>query len=196
MELRHIPEYAGYVAGDDGSIWTLWRFGGRIAGWLLTPWPQRRLRPQSGTGGHLRVTLAINGVRTHQYGHALVLFAFVGPRPFPGAECRHANDTPTDNRPENLSWGTKRQNSQDRTDRGRVPKGTQNGKSKLTPRQVLAIVRSPLSCRAAAKRYGVKHAAIQSVRCGRTWSHLTGIQRNGSIDPITTARPDRSEAGA
>jgi hypothetical protein len=45
--------------------------------------------------------------------HGLVLNAFVGPKP-EGLEARHLNDNPKDNRwPENLVWGTHKQNVAD-----------------------------------------------------------------------------------
>lgn len=44
-----------------------------------------------------------------QYVHQLVATAFIGPRPA-GQETRHLNDVNTDNRPENLRYGTRREN--------------------------------------------------------------------------------------
>lgn len=44
--------------------------------------------------------------------HVLVLEAFVGPRPPDHLAC-HRNGDPTDNRPENLYWGTCSDNMQD-----------------------------------------------------------------------------------
>lgn len=42
--------------------------------------------------------------------HRLVARAFHGEAPSPQAVVLHLNDDPTDNRPENLSWGTQREN--------------------------------------------------------------------------------------
>ena len=42
--------------------------------------------------------------------HILVCEAFHGPKPFYNAIVLHGNEEPTDNRPENLSWGTRKQN--------------------------------------------------------------------------------------
>lgn len=50
--------------------------------------------------------------------HVLVAEAFVGPRP-PGLWALHKNDLPSDNRPENLYWGTQVQNAQDALRNGR-----------------------------------------------------------------------------
>lgn len=52
-------------------------------------------------------------------GHALVLTAFVGPRPA-GMEACHANDVPDDNRLQNLRWDTPEAN---RADKARLATG-------------------------------------------------------------------------
>lgn len=49
--------------------------------------------------------------------HHAVLEAFTGPRP-PGLVCRHLNDNPSDNRLENLMWGTASENMADRIRNG------------------------------------------------------------------------------
>lgn len=58
---------------------------------------------------YLNVALRLAGKSYHVQVHHLVLEAFVGPRP-PGLECLHANDIGTDNRVENLRWGTGSEN--------------------------------------------------------------------------------------
>ncbi|MCV7358519.1 NUMOD4 motif-containing HNH endonuclease [Mycolicibacterium fluoranthenivorans] len=54
------------------------------------------------------------------YVHAMVLEAFIGPRPS-GAVTRHINDDPRDNRLENLTWGTHSENALDRVANGNDP---------------------------------------------------------------------------
>lgn len=95
-----IPEAPGYSATADGQIWSCKRKVPRA----LTP----ALMPT----GHLRVCLSLPGGQQCHYVHRLVLQAFVGPCP-DGLECRHLNGDPTDNRVENLAWGTPSENRQD-----------------------------------------------------------------------------------
>lgn len=63
--------------------------------------------------GHLVVQPRKDKRMYHKFVHRLVLEAFVGPCPA-GMECRHLNGNPSDNRLENLAWGTKRENGYDR----------------------------------------------------------------------------------
>jgi hypothetical protein len=64
--------------------------------------------------GHLQVGLGADGAKVRKFTvHSLVLLAFVGPRPF-GAQGRHLDDDPANNRLDNLAWGTPKDNAADR----------------------------------------------------------------------------------
>jgi hypothetical protein len=63
--------------------------------------------------GYKHLALNIGGVKKNFYVHLLVCEAFHGPRPSPLHEARHLNGIATDNRAENLAWGTKKENAQD-----------------------------------------------------------------------------------
>lgn len=69
----------------------------------------RVLKPGRLGSAHLHVVLEGGVDRTV---HSLVLDSFVGPCP-PGMMARHLNDDPSDNRLENLCWGTRSENSHD-----------------------------------------------------------------------------------
>lgn len=73
----------------------------------------RILRTVSSKTGHL--TLALCG--STKLVHALVAEAFIGPRPT-GLDICHGNGVPTDNRPENLRYGTRSENQFDRVTHG------------------------------------------------------------------------------
>ena len=68
--------------------------------------------------GHLYVRLHKEKKGKDWYVHTLVLTAFVGPRP-EGMECLHRDGDPTNNRVENLRWGTRSQNRLDTVKHGR-----------------------------------------------------------------------------
>ena len=100
---RPVVGYGGYYeVSDRGQIRSLHTPARRI----LKP---GTLKPS----GHLHVDLWVNGTGTTKLVHHLVLEAFDKPRP-PGAECRHLNGNPADNRwPQNLVWGTHSENQRD-----------------------------------------------------------------------------------
>jgi hypothetical protein len=74
----------------------------------------------------------------------LVLITFVGPRPV-NQECRHLNGDRSDNRSDNLAWGTKKENHADAIRHGTHTSlhqdGVDNPCSKLTVEQIKDIRR-------------------------------------------------------
>jgi hypothetical protein len=107
--VRHVPGWPGYYATADGQILSV-RRGGR--GVLLRPSVHHRT-------GHLRVKLAAGGgvPRQDHYVHRLVMLAWHGPPPpeiaSAGALVLHTDNDPTNNRPDNLTWGTVAENGGD-----------------------------------------------------------------------------------
>lgn len=108
VEYREIQGFPGYRVGNDGSVWSCLRscIKGRI---ITDQW--RRQKPGASkkrTAGrrYLYVNLATGQRKYKTFRiHRLVLQAFVGPCP-EGMEARHLNGDPSDNRLENLCWGT------------------------------------------------------------------------------------------
>lgn len=78
----------------------------------------RELRPHSLPSGHKVVGLWRNNKRHQKYVHRLVLEVFGEPCP-EGMECLHANGDPSDNRVENLRWGSRSENMLDEVVAGR-----------------------------------------------------------------------------
>lgn len=90
---------------------------GVVIGKSGRPLKPRKMQPsRNGNLAYLMVALydgtGMQG-RSDRYVHHLVLETFVGPRP-EGMEARHLNGDYSDNRLQNLAWGTKAQNMQDR----------------------------------------------------------------------------------
>lgn len=110
VEFRFIPGWPGYAVGDDGTVWSCKRPAGRV--WK-TDGCWKQLKPHTTPKGYRSVNLCNCGESRIVFVHVLVLELFVGPCPR-GMQCRHFPDQDkSNNRRENLSWGTPSQNVMD-----------------------------------------------------------------------------------
>jgi hypothetical protein len=127
------------------------------------------------SGGYLGLLLSKNGVSTRRTVHSLVAEAFIGPRP-EGMEVRHGSANRTDNRAENLCYGTRADNAADKLRDGSHVSGERHYSAKLTSEQV-AHVRQQLenaprgTAARLAKELGVNRATIGSIKRGKTWAN-------------------------
>ena len=81
----------------------------------------RTLKPGVASNGYDTVNLGVHEAsipRRNYTIHRLVCEAFHGAMPFQGAVARHLNDVRGDNRAENLSWGSSKDNYQDAINNG------------------------------------------------------------------------------
>lgn len=101
--MRDIPGYPGYLATDEGHIYSK-RTG------------QLKQVKASMHKGYLHVNVK-HGVgrstKVKRPVHQLVLLAHVGPRPSDHHDSRHLNGDGLDNRSINLAWGTRAENVAD-----------------------------------------------------------------------------------
>lgn len=106
---RPVVGYDGiYEVSSLGRVRSLPRIsasGNRLQGRMLKRVPTPK--------GYEIVTLTKNGCQKVRSVHTLVLEAFVGPRPSGHVAC-HYDDVPTNNRVDNLRWGTYEDNAADR----------------------------------------------------------------------------------
>jgi hypothetical protein len=113
---RGVVGYEGlYQVSDLGRVRSLDRWVKRRTnngGWWRQFIPGKVLKSESPRCVYLGVTLRKNGSTKWFRIHRLVLGAFVGPCP-EGMEGRHLDDCPTNNRLDNLAWGTRRENMAD-----------------------------------------------------------------------------------
>ena len=161
---KPIPGYEGlYEVSDQGrvrSLDALIECYGPVKGRYTSLRKGKLLRPGRMPSGHVSVAI---GRRNSLCVHTLVLLAFVGPAP-KGYECRHLNGNPSDNRLENLCWGTRSENIKDKT---------LHGLSKLKPQDVLSI-KSALQNNyrglqaELARQFNVKQCTINDIKKGRT----------------------------
>lgn len=117
--------------------------------------------------------------RGKNFVHALVLSAFVGPRPN-GFVCNHIDCNPENNWVENLEWVTQSKNVRYAYGLGRrnligLP-GAKNPNSKLKPREVWLIKKllasKKIKQKQIAKMFKVTPEAISLINCGINWKHI------------------------
>jgi hypothetical protein len=132
MEIwKDIPGYERcYQVSNEGRVRSLDRAITQMSRWgaLYTKFVDGvDLRPGRMPAGHMSVSLGRNN---SQCVHKLVLLAFVGPAP-EGQECLHKNGDSSDNRLENLRWGTRSDNIRDAVRHG----------TWMTPARVAALAK-------------------------------------------------------
>lgn len=108
-----------YMVSDQGRVKALARVLPH-AHCSTKTYPERIMKPvKAGKAGHLTVGLAIGGRSRRRYVHRLVLEAFIGP-PLDGKpHGLHRDDDNTNNRLDNLYWGSPSDNMHDRVRNGR-----------------------------------------------------------------------------
>lgn len=122
----------------------------------------RVLRPGRCKSGHRNVVL---GRGNNRLVHRLVAEAFCGPCPV-GLEVRHLNGDPADNRAENLAYGTRAENSQDKSFHKRSVQYI------LSIPQVHEIRASRENTTTLAARYKVSLSTIYAVLSRQNWGYV------------------------
>jgi hypothetical protein len=139
-----IPRLPDHEIGDAGHVRRLRQSGNWIAGKVL--------RAHLAGKGYL--TVAIRGKKYAV--HRLVCEAFNGPPPFEGAMVRHLNDQKQDNRPENLAWGTMKDNAADARRNGKMARPV----LRFSRDEAARLRAEGLTYRQVAERLGVTHVAV------------------------------------
>jgi hypothetical protein len=161
VEYRPTAGNADYRVGDDGSIWT-----GKRGGW-------RRMKPTLKDGYH-QVSIRNGNTSRSSYVHRLIMEAFRGPCP-DGMEVRHGDGNRTNNCLANLSYGTPKQNAEDRDKHGTTIRGSIQHSAKVTEADVTEMRRlhaEGMTCPGIALRWGLDRGTAHRIVTGRTWKHL------------------------
>lgn len=186
---RYLPGMPGYCVGSDGSVWSRrGRHGRRL---LSSHWT--RLVVQVGSDGYPCVGLRVNGLRRIFRVHALVLTAFIGPRPDGYEGCHFPDRSPLNCNLWNLRWGTRESNIEDQITHGtrsRIPKKRRSDPAKTEARRQLcgSVYARKLDARRVtamksllragekqvdvAAQFEVSGNVVSLINSGRIWAHV------------------------
>jgi hypothetical protein len=166
--LRPVPGFPGYFVTENGDVYSV--RDNRKPGDKPT-----KMMPTPDRQGYGIVTLRVNGRQFTKKVCQLVAIAFHGPRPDPKSELRHLDGDNSNNRPDNLAWGTHAENVADRDRHGRTLVGSRGTQAVLNEEKVAVIKVRLLSgdtVAAIARDYGVARSTIRWIARGRTWKHV------------------------
>ncbi len=161
--LTQIPGFPRYYINLKGQVWSDKR--------------KKFLYVGKHPDGYNVVTLFNNG-RPHDCIIARLLLTTFVRLPLPGELARHLNDHNTDNRLENLAWGTYKQNFADM-----VRNGHDNflGNPKLFVLDIISIYSLYAKGFAQvkiAKLYNIKSPQISTILSGKSWKQVYTVWNN------------------
>lgn len=165
---KTIPDAEGYEASNLGRIrsWLKWKRDPKVP---------RILKPAPDKHGVLQVVLMRDKKGKTEAVCRLVLYAFRGIPENRKLMCRHRNGKPSDNNLSNLRWGTSKQNQNDRIRHGTSNRGIQNGRGKLSEKDVRFIrlkLQQGLSQSVLARQFKIHQSAVCNIAQGRNWGWL------------------------
>jgi hypothetical protein len=182
IRIRDIPEYSEYYeVSSYGRVRSKSRIVTRVnpsgkvveqlrAGKLL------KQRPLTKDYRYHMIRLKLPGGEHFSIGaHQLVALAFVKEGRKGGTVVLHKDDNPGNNHYKNLQWGTQQDNVDDRNAKGRQAKGSNQGSSKLTEKQVRKIkklLRQGMKHRDIADLFSISYPIISRINTGKLWKHV------------------------
>lgn len=162
---KEIPGLPPFMASDQGRI-------KRGDGSVIEPSVDGR--------GYYRIHL--NGEYGGHRLHKLILLTFSG-APFEGAIGCHKNDIKSDNRADNLYWGTSSDNQKDAVRNGgreyskfKIKRGEESNLSKYTAEQIIALRKEYTGewgqIERLAKKYNMHATNVGLIVKGKRWKFL------------------------
>ena len=170
--LREITGYDGkYWASSSGHVYVY--SVARVNAKRPTPF---RMAEYIRQAGYHCVTLI--GKQKHKpvHVHVVVCAAWNGPKPSSSLCVRHLDGDKSNNRPDNLAWGTYAENEADKKRHGTAAVGAHQGSAKLTDEGV-RIIRASIpfglwNVNDAAQVFGVTRSTIRRIARGVGWQHV------------------------
>jgi len=194
-EIKEHPVYVGYGADTHGKVYSRWKrkgFGGDVKMVLLDEWYKEvPSYDHSRSSKYKMIRAGVSGDKKFDMMlHRFVLECWSGFKD-QGQQCRHLNGDGSDNRIENLCWGSPVENEKDKIVHGTSKFGEGNPRSIHTEEQALLVadlLAKGKSYKEISSETGIDASFIYHVAYGESWSHVTKIPKRGcSSQPIPTA---------
>jgi len=159
-----IPRYQGYYQASSLGRIRRCKAGGKgsVFGKVLSPGQQ--------VNGYLIVILSVCGKTRTERVHRLVAESFHGVAK--GMEVRHLDGNMHNNAPENLAWGTRKENMADARRHGTLSCGAKHPAAKLTDESVVVILNDHRKHKEIAAEFGVSRQLIDEIKSGKRWKHI------------------------
>lgn len=160
-----------YVAGDDGHIYSYSE--ARTNAKKPKPFRLADVRNDN----YFMVSICKGGKKQRSYSiHELINLAFHGLKPEGKNVSRHLDGDWSNNKPDNICWGTYAENEADKRRHGRVALGEKQGIAKLTD-EAVRIIRASIpyglwNTADAAKVFGVTPHHVSAIARGMGWKHI------------------------
>jgi hypothetical protein len=123
--------------------------------------------------GYCHLNLHIGRKQHLRRVHRLVCEAFHGPPPSPNHQVRHLDGNKTNNRAENLAWGTHSENSLDAVRLTGGAKNLKGGHARRLPIEVVRDIKfSGKSQPTLVREHGVSKAIVWKIQSGRAHRHV------------------------
>ena len=177
---RQVRGFCGYAVTEDGRVWSWHTYGPNTRIDYSSNPRLLRSSVSSSRRKYRAVELkAADGSKQTICVHVLVIEAFVGPRP-PGLMVRHLDGDTTNNRAQNLAYGTSADNYADMVKHGRqTAAGASHHKAVMTPEMVILArklcVEDHFTIPAVANRFGIKYYTMRLAVIGKTWKTLNDV---------------------
>jgi len=153
-----------YMAGSDGQVYSRTRYAGFGRKEYVDWYP---LKGHKTKNKYVSISMCHNNKKVTQTVHRLICMAFHGMPPSKSHQVRHLDGSGTNNRPENLAWGTQQDNWRDRKAHGHGNEGEKHPMAKLTNEECAhlkwAIEKGLCSQRHAARMLGFSQSGIHHI---------------------------------
>jgi hypothetical protein len=171
-EWRRVDEFPGYCVDADGRIWSVFfRWRGRCP---------HGLTPVTDGYGYHKVRFALlGGGRRKVSVHRVVCRAFHGEPPAGREQVRHLDGNKTNNRADNLAWGSAAENGADKVALGECAMGSDNGASVLTEWEVMIVkelAARGFEARELSRLFGVNKSTVVAILAGERWKHVAAAR--------------------